>query len=137
MEFTFMGNLYGPYFTEKELGLDNNYVSKKDRESMFLLVKFALNPLREKYGPIRITSGYRDKYYNSQIGGANTSQHIQGEAVDLWCLNLPSNREAFEWLRTWWPGQVFYYEKKGHIHIGLPRVDLAVSGRLYAQVLDK
>ena len=89
-----------------------------------------------KYGPVRITSAYRDPEYNAKIGGAKTSQHITGEAVDIDIVNH-ENRKVFEWLRTWWPGQLFYYEKRGHIHMALPNLDLAGRGRLYATVLDK
>lgn len=33
--------------------------------------------------PIRVLSGYRTKDYNTKIGGAQFSQHVQGRALDL------------------------------------------------------
>ena len=69
------------YFTEKELGIEGaNAIIKKNMEH---LVNNVLDPLREKIGAIKITSGYRTPAYNKQIGGATNSQHCKGEAVDL------------------------------------------------------
>lgn len=42
-----------------------------------------LEPLRERVGPIRITSGYRSSLVNSRVGGASNSQHLYGEAADI------------------------------------------------------
>jgi D-alanyl-D-alanine dipeptidase len=49
--------------------------------------KLALNifqPIREHFGvPIHISSGYRSKELNTAIGGATSSQHSSGEAIDI------------------------------------------------------
>lgn len=42
-----------------------------------------LQPLRDALGPVHILSGFRPKKLNSKIGGAKTSQHILGLAVDF------------------------------------------------------
>ncbi|MGD1897261.1 MAG: D-Ala-D-Ala carboxypeptidase family metallohydrolase [Phormidesmis sp.] len=34
--------------------------------------------------PIRITSGYRDPVSNRRVGGARSSRHMSGDAVDFW-----------------------------------------------------
>jgi uncharacterized protein YcbK (DUF882 family) len=48
------------------------------------LVKHYLQPLRDAVGaPIRISSGYRCRDYNSAIGGAKYSQHMYGNASDI------------------------------------------------------
>jgi peptidase M15-like protein len=129
-------NIYGPFFTQEELGLSDD-TDQRYRASMYLLVKFGLNPIRAKYGPVKIDSGFRSLEHNVAVGGAEGSQHCLGEAADISCPALASNREVFEWLRTWWPGQLFYYLQKGHVHLALPRIDLQVAERLYAMVLDK
>lgn len=35
-----------------------------------------LEPLRARYGPVKVMSGYRPRDYNAKIGGARFSQHI-------------------------------------------------------------
>ena len=44
-----------------------------------------LELIREKLGnyPIKVISGYRSPEYNSAIGGAKQSQHMQGRAADI------------------------------------------------------
>ena len=34
--------------------------------------------------PIRVTSGYRDPISNRRVGGARSSRHMAGDAVDFW-----------------------------------------------------
>ena len=72
------------HFTEKELGIDGaNAIVKKN---MNTLVNKLLDPLREKVGAIRVNSGYRTPAHNKQIGGSLTSQHVKGEAADIFPL---------------------------------------------------
>lgn len=42
-----------------------------------------LDGLREFYGPIKITSGYRCTELNKLVGGSPTSAHVIGYAADL------------------------------------------------------
>lgn len=42
--------------------------------------------------PMRITSGYRTESYNTKIGGAASSMHLQGKAADI----LVAGAEAYE-----------------------------------------
>lgn len=48
----------------------------------FLCVK-SLEPMRRRFGVIRITGGFRCKKLNALVGGAPTSQHVLGEAADI------------------------------------------------------
>ena len=41
--------------------------------------------------PIKISSGYRTKEHNDYIGGATSSAHVKGHAVDISC-KIPSDR---------------------------------------------
>ena len=41
-----------------------------------------LELLREKFGPIRVISGYRNEQNNQAVGGAKNSQHLHFRAVD-------------------------------------------------------
>jgi len=46
------------------------------------LADHILEPLRAKYGPITISSGFRGPTLNSAVGGAKTSLHCIGKAAD-------------------------------------------------------
>ena len=47
------------------------------------LIDNVIQPLRDKIGPIRITSGYRSPALNRAIGGSSRSQHSKGMAADI------------------------------------------------------
>jgi len=42
-----------------------------------------LQDVRDKFGPIKITSGVRCEEYNRKVGGVKTSQHLKGRAADI------------------------------------------------------
>lgn len=61
-------------------------------ENLKILAVEILQPLRNAVGQIVVSSGYRSERVNKIVGGATTSQHCKGEAVDIICKN---NRQAF------------------------------------------
>jgi zinc D-Ala-D-Ala carboxypeptidase len=49
-----------------------------------LLAEKVFEPIRNHFGkPIHISSGYRSEALNKAIGGAKSSQHCSGEAIDI------------------------------------------------------
>ena len=84
------------YFTIKELtasaeakkmGIDNQ-PTPEAVENLTRLVEAVLDPLRDKYGyPIHVSSGYRCPRLNKAVGGEKTSQHLTGEAADIYVGN--------------------------------------------------
>jgi hypothetical protein len=49
-----------------------------------LLAEKVFEPIREHFKvPIHISSGYRSAALNKKIGGASSSQHCSGEAIDI------------------------------------------------------
>lgn len=42
-----------------------------------------LQRIREKFGAVRINSGYRTPTHNAKVGGVRNSQHVQGRAADI------------------------------------------------------
>ena len=95
------------YFTIKELTKSetafrhgiNNTPDKKSLYNLEKLIENVLDPLREVYGkPIIVTSGYRCEKLNRVLGGAKTSQHQKGEAVDIRTLiDTPEeNKKLFD-----------------------------------------
>jgi len=70
-------------------------------ENIKVLCERILEPIRAKYGPIVISSGYRSKTLNHYIGGALKSQHLEGKAVDIDMDGMGSvtNKEIFEYIK--------------------------------------
>ena len=57
-----------------------------------------LQPLREYLGePLKIYSGFRSQLLNAAVGGANSSQHLYGEAADIGCGKR--NAEIFKYIK--------------------------------------
>ena len=48
-----------------------------------------LEPVRNRFGPVSIHSGYRGPAVNAAIGGSKSSQHMKGEAADFHCPGAP------------------------------------------------
>lgn len=80
--------------TAKRLGIPN-VPTLREAENLRLLVENVLDPLREAWGaPIIVTSGYRSKLLNENVGGASNSQHTTGMAADIRTLSdLPQDNE--------------------------------------------
>lgn len=53
-----------------------------------------LQELRNKYGKLQITSGYRCPSHNKAVGGSTNSKHTKGQAADFYLdgFNTQSNR---------------------------------------------
>jgi zinc D-Ala-D-Ala carboxypeptidase len=94
-----------PHFTLEELtvtshhGIDNT----PDDDAKFHLVALAntvLEVIREKFGPLRITSGYRSLALNAAVpGSAKDSAHCYGCAADIQSINGHSPADMARWVR--------------------------------------
>ena len=52
--------------------------------NLYILCNYILEPIRCYYNvPITVTSGFRCKELNEEVGGSKTSQHNYGEAADI------------------------------------------------------
>lgn len=73
--------------TRSDSAKRNGISNQPTAEHLENFKKLAVNifePIREHFGvPILISSGYRSKELNAAIGGSATSQHCQGEAIDI------------------------------------------------------
>ena len=65
-----------------------NIPSKDDVERLRQLCQHVLEPLRKRFGVLRVTSGYRCPALNQAVGGVKNSQHQRGEAADLHCSTV-------------------------------------------------
>ena len=62
----------------------NNEMNESQIASAKLLCENVFEPLRLYLNtPINISSGFRSLQVNKMIGGAKTSQHTKGEAIDI------------------------------------------------------
>lgn len=64
------------------LGISNQPTPSHQKNMEELCVN-VLDKVREKFGPIFLSSGYRSEAVNKKIGGSKTSQHCLGEAADI------------------------------------------------------
>lgn len=78
-------------------GLDNT-PSLTVIDNLQALVDNVLQPVRDKFGPVIVTSGYRSPAVNKAIGGSTPSDHTRGQAADFEVLGMP-NKELAEWIR--------------------------------------
>ena len=61
---------------------------------------YIFQPCRDKFGPLALSSGYRSRDLNQAIGGALSSQHCKGQALDIdGDKTGVSNRELFHFIR--------------------------------------
>ena len=56
-----------------------------ERQALTALCVNLLEPVRNRFGPVSIHSGFRSAAVNAKIGGSKTSQHMRGEAADFHC----------------------------------------------------
>lgn len=66
--------------------------------SLQALVTNILQPIRDKFGRVKVTSGYRSPELNASIGGSKTSHHCYGYAADFEVEGM-DNKELAEWIR--------------------------------------
>ena len=52
-------------------------------DNLLNLIVYVLQPLRDKFGAIKVTSGFRNTRLNRLVGGSATSNHLVGSAADL------------------------------------------------------
>ena len=72
-----------------------NVMALQQLENATLLCEKVFEPLRSHVGkPIKINSGFRSPSLNRAIGGASSSQHCKGQAMDLEL----HDKELFDWI---------------------------------------
>ena len=119
------------YFTAQELLRSDAAVQKKipnlpswEQLDNLKRLAFMLDKIRVKLGkPISVSSGFRSARLNAAIGGADNSQHKNGEAADLECY---SNRVLFNLIKSMIEsgeitvGQLIDEYNYSWIHVSLP-----------------
>ena len=133
-----------PDFTWGELtttntGLPNN-PSPADRARLALLAREILQPIRDEFGPIQVTSAYRSggvNGVNAAVGGSPRSHHLKGNAADIYAINGATHEEIAAWVyRSNLPVAESIVElHTGHYHIARDVTGTRGGGR-YLQTSD-
>ena len=55
-----------------------------------------MQPIRDEWGVVSISSGYRSQALCEAIGSKITSQHARGQAADFECYGVDNNK-LFNW----------------------------------------
>ena len=80
----------------------SNEPTPEHLENIKVLCDKVLEPIRMRFGPINISSGYRSKVLNHYISGSLKSQHCEGKAADIDMDGMGSvtNKEIFEYIKN-------------------------------------
>ena len=86
--------------TAKRKGI-SNMPTPEHIENFKKLAENVFQPIRDHFGvPIHISSGYRSKALNKAIGGSLSSQHCQGEAIDIDMDGTSiTNKQIFDFIK--------------------------------------
>lgn len=105
-----MATVISKNFTLEELCASDTAAAKGIRNvpgngeavSLCALVFHVLQPLRDAMGhAIKIGSGYRCQALNKAVGGVGNSQHMKGQAADLYIDgDMAKGKRWFDWIRT-------------------------------------
>jgi len=79
----------------------DNTPNEEQLENMKLIGEKVFEPLREWVGgPIKINSFFRGLPLNTAIGGAKSSQHMKGQAMDIDdTFGHATNAEMYKWVK--------------------------------------
>lgn len=82
-----------------ELQAINREEAEQYRAALTALATTILEPIRAKFGPIKINSAFRGASVNAKVGGSKTSQHLKGEAADIVAPSV-TVEELHRWIVT-------------------------------------
>jgi len=121
-----------PHFTLAELtasdtarryGLDNR-PGPQAAARLGELARRVLEPLRRRFGPLAVTSGFRSAELNWFVSLARTSRHCTGEAADLKPLSRGADLKAmaaYAWRRLPVREVIVEHPPGGWLHVSLGR----------------
>ena len=79
-------------------GIDNN-PNADQVEKLKLLCENILQPVRDHFGRVKVTSGFRSVALCLAINSSANSQHARAEAADFECPGV-DNVELFDWIKN-------------------------------------
>lgn len=85
---------------QSDLQAKNREEAEQYKAALTALATTLLQPVRDRWGALRINSAFRGRSVNQKVGGAKASQHLIGEAVDFVPLSEGVTlEEVFDWIR--------------------------------------
>ena len=75
----------------------NNNPNAEQVEKLKALCENILQPIRDHFGRVKVTSGFRSEDLCLAIGSRRNSQHAKAEAADLECIGV-DNAELADWI---------------------------------------
>ena len=75
----------------------NNNPNSGQIEKLRLLCENILQPVRDHFGRVKVTSGFRSEQLCVKIGSSVNSQHAKAEAADFECMGV-DNAELADWI---------------------------------------
>ena len=83
--------------TAERLGIDNTPSEAQIANLRNLCCQVA-QPLRDRFGPILINSGFRSEELNEAVRGVGQSQHLTGCAMDIHVKDVETGRRYYEFI---------------------------------------
>ena len=78
----------------------SNKPNKEQIENLKRLAINILQPIRDKFGVVRISSGFRSTELNKKIrGSAKNSQHMTGQAADIGEVKGTKLKDVFKYIK--------------------------------------
>lgn len=84
--------------TAERKGIDN-YPEPSHIENLKLLAENILQPIRDKFGPFIVSSGYRSPELCVAVGSTIKSQHAKGQAADFEVSGI-DNYDLARWIES-------------------------------------
>ena len=84
--------------TAERKGIDN-YPESSHIDNMKLLAENILQPIRDKFGPFIVSSGYRSPELCVAVGSTIKSQHTKGQAADFEVSGI-DNYDLARWIES-------------------------------------
>ncbi len=86
-----------------------------------MLCTCLLQPIRDQFGRIKISSGFRTAHLNFQIGGHPNSDHLNAAAADFFGMKGNDLQDTYKWIqeKKLPYRNLIYYPKRRFIHISI------------------
>lgn len=117
------------WFSWGEMLSDRSYARRgysetptpEQRRAAAALASTVLDPLRDAIGgPLRVSTGWRGRRLNAEVGGVEESQHLTGEAADVTSVTHSSGDLVSVLIEAGIPfDKAIWYapERGGHLHV--------------------